>query len=132
PNIEGRSTYATELPPLTPAEVVVGRLMFPQTRGGGARGGVALGAGYGDWRSGGTAWTVDYPEGDRRFARLLGRLTTIDVRLVEQAVNLDDETDTFYWPLLISGLVGAWDLTDAQAAKLREYLLRGGFLLCDS
>jgi hypothetical protein len=33
---------------------------------------------------------------------------------------------------LISGLVGAWDLTDAQAAKLREYLLRGGFLLCDS
>jgi hypothetical protein len=23
-------------------------------------------------------------------------------------------------------------LTDAQAAKLREYLLRGGFLLCDS
>jgi hypothetical protein len=91
-----------------------------------------LGAGPGDWRSGGTAWTVDYPEGDRTFARLLERLTTIDVRLVEQPVNLDDDIDAYYWPFLISGLVGAWDLTDEQALKLREYLLRGGFLLCDS
>jgi hypothetical protein len=110
-----------------PGEFVVGRLMFPQIRSG-----RMLGAGYGDWRVGGTAWTVDYPEGDRTFARLLERLTTIDVRMVEQPVNLDDDIDAFYWPFLISGLVGAWDLTDDQAAKLREYLLRGGFLLCDS
>jgi hypothetical protein len=33
---------------------------------------------------------------------------------------------------MISGLVGAMDLTESQAAKLREHLLRGGFLLCDS
>lgn len=127
PNIEGDWTYSTVLPPLTQAEFVVGRLMFPQSPSG-----RAWGTGLGDWRSGGTAWTVDYPEGDRTFARLLGRLTTIDVRLVEQPVSLDDDLDVFYWPLLISGLVGAWDLTEAQAAKLREYLLRGGFLLCDS
>ncbi len=110
-----------------PGEFVVGRLMFPQ-----ARYGRALGTGGGNWLRGGTAWTVDYPEGDRTFARLLERLTTIDVRTVEQPVNLDDGDDVYYWPFLISGLVGAWDLTDAQAAKLREYLLRGGFLLCDS
>lgn len=110
-----------------PTEFVVGRLMFPQ-----ARQGYALGVGEGDWLRGGTAWTVDYPEGDRRFARLLRRLSMIDVRMVEQPVNLDDEIDVYYWPFLISGLVGAWDLSDAQALKLREYLLRGGFLLCDS
>jgi hypothetical protein len=85
-----------------------------------------------DWHDGRTAWTVDYPEGDRRFASVLARLTRIDVRAVEQPVNLDDDIDPYYWPFLISGLVGAWDLTDSQAAKLREYLLRGGFLLCDS
>ncbi len=28
--------------------------------------------------------------------------------------------------------MGAWDLTDAHALKLREYLLRAGFPLCDS
>ena len=27
--------------------------------------------------------------------------------------------------------VGHWDLTDEQAKKLREYLLRGGFFMCD-
>jgi hypothetical protein len=110
-----------------PGEFVVGRLMFPQ-----ARRGYALGTGGGNWLEGGTAWTVDYPEGDRVFAALLARLSTIDVRSVEQPVNLDDDIDVYYWPFLISGLVGAWDLTDSQAKKLREYLLRGGFLLCDS
>jgi hypothetical protein len=109
-----------------PAEFVVGRLMYPQYSRG------PFGSGRGDWRQGGTAWTVDYPEGDRTFARLLGRLTSLDVRVVEQAVNLDDGDAVYDWPFLISGLVGAWDLTDGQAAKLRDYLLRGGFLLCDS
>ncbi len=128
PGIERGWSRPTEAPAdREPGEFVVGRLMFPQ-----ARRGWALGAGPGDWLSGGTAWTVDYPEGDRTFARLLERLTTIDVRVVEQPVNLDDDIDAFYWPFLISGLVGAWDLTDSQVVKLREYLLRGGFLLCDS
>ena len=27
--------------------------------------------------------------------------------------------------------VGQWQLTDHQAAKLREYLLRGGFFMAD-
>jgi hypothetical protein len=108
-------------------EFVVGRLMFPQIRRG-----WMLGAGPGNWLNGGTAWTVDYPEGDRHFARLLERLSTIDVRVLEQPVNLDDGNDAYYWPFLISGLVGVWDLTEPQVAKLREFLLRGGFLLCDS
>jgi Domain of unknown function (DUF4159) len=110
-----------------PAEFVVGRLMFPQ-----ARNRSVLGSGGGDWRQGGTAWAVDYPRGDRTFAALLSRLSSIGVRSVEQPVDLDDGDDAFYWPFLISGLVGAWDLSDGQAEKLREYLLRGGFLLCDS
>ncbi|MGW8368609.1 MAG: DUF4159 domain-containing protein [Gammaproteobacteria bacterium] len=110
-----------------PGEFVVGRLMFPQVRSGNV-----LGAGGGDWTRGGTAWAVDYPVGDRTFAALLRRLTGMDVRSVEQPISLDDETDVFYWPFMISGLVGAWDLSEDQAAKLREYLLRGGFLLCDS
>jgi hypothetical protein len=112
---------------LEPGEFVVGRLMFPQ-----ARRGWALGTGGGDWRRGGTAWAVDYPRGDRTFARLLERLSALDVRSVEQPVSLDDDIDVYYWPFLISGLVGAWDLSDEQAGKLRNYLLRGGFLLCDS
>jgi hypothetical protein len=116
-----------ELPPdyKVPGEFVVGRLMYPNSRFG-------FFFGSGDWTEGGTAWAVDYPRGDRWFARILRRLTRINVRSVEQPINLDDGDDVYDWPFMIVGLPGMWDLTDAQVAKLREYLLRGGFLLCDS
>ncbi len=103
-----------------PGEFVVGRLMYPSGP-----------QDYG-WEQGRTSWAVDYPRGDRIFARLLKRLTTLDVRSVEQPVNLDDGDDVYNWPFLIVGMPRNWSLTDSQAAKLRDYLLRGGFLLADS
>jgi len=117
-----------------PAEFVVARLMYPGHVGdlNGTGGGFFFGRGGGDWREGGTAWAVDYPRGDRYFARILRRLTTIDVRSVEQPVNLDDGDDVYDWPYLVVGLPGFWELTDEQVEKLRDYLLRGGFLLADS
>jgi hypothetical protein len=105
-----------------PADFVVGRLMYPG--GGGWRGG--------DWLRGGTPWTVDYPRGDRMLAELLRRFTWMDVRSVEQPVNLNDGDDVFFWPFLMVGLPGNWQLTQYQVEKLREYLLRGGFLFADS
>jgi Domain of unknown function (DUF4159) len=120
----------TDLPPdwNKPAGFVVGRLMYPSSFGGFGR---FRGFG-GDWRSGGTTWAVDYPRGDRFYASILRRLTTIDVRSVEQPVNLEDGDDVFDWPYLIVGLAGYWELTEEHTDKLRDYLLRGGFLFCDS
>jgi len=117
---------ADELPPdwNVPGELVIGRLMYPSSRFGFF--------GRGDWRKGGTSWAVDYPRGERTLARILRRLTRIDVRSVEQPVNLDDGDDVTHWPFLIVGLAGYWELTDSQVARLREYLLSGGFLFCDS
>ncbi|HXD23992.1 MAG TPA: hypothetical protein VN613_11600, partial [Gemmatimonadaceae bacterium] len=70
-----------------PGEFVVGRLMYPNSYGF-----RRFGFG-GDWTQGGTAWAVDYPRADRTFARLLRRLTRINVRSVEQPINLDDGDD---------------------------------------
>jgi hypothetical protein len=109
-----------------PAGFVIGRLMYPS--GGRGFGGF----GGGSWRQGGTSWAVDYPRGDRYQAMILRRLTTIDVRSVEQPVNLEDGDDVFDWPYLMLGLPGNWDLTDEMVAKLREYMLRGGFIFVDS
>jgi len=111
-----------------PAGFVIARLMYPSNVTMGRRGF----GGYTDWRQGGTSWAVDYPSGDRYFAGILRRLTTIDVRSVEQPVNPEDGNDIFDWPYLIVGLAGYWDLSDDIVRKLREYLLRGGFLLADS
>jgi hypothetical protein len=48
----------------------------------------------GDYRLGASLWTQDYPRADRHFARALRRLSRIDVRSVEQVVNLDDDDGT--------------------------------------
>jgi hypothetical protein len=124
PSFEGEDAEAP-LPPdwQVPGELVIGRLMHPD-------------GGFGffgsDWQRGGTGWTDDYPRGDRTLVKMLRRFTRTSVRAVEQPVNLDDGDDVDYWPFIIVGLAGSWQLTDSQAATLREYLLRGGFLFCDS
>jgi Domain of unknown function (DUF4159) len=102
------------------------RLMFPP----GPNDGYA-GRFDGDWREGLSLWTQDYPRADRHFSAALRRLTRIHVRSVEQPVNLDDGNEVYNWPWVYAVQVGEWGLTDAQAKKLRDYLLRGGFFLAD-
>jgi hypothetical protein len=112
-------------------EFVWGRLMYPNGAFGG-RGFGRRGFGGGDWREGGRGifWTMDYPRSDRHLMLALRRLTRVNARSVEQAVNLEDG-EGYDWPWLYGVEVGHWDLGDDLAKKLREYLLRGGFLMVD-
>ncbi|MBZ5610265.1 MAG: DUF4159 domain-containing protein [Acidobacteriia bacterium] len=120
-----------QLPPdwQNKAEWIFARLMYPQHPR--ARFGRYYGWGNFNWLQGGTSWTQDYPRADRHFSVALRRLTRIQVRSVEQPVNLDDGDDVYNWPWLAAGEMGDWKLTDAQAKKLRDYLERGGFLMLD-
>ena len=105
------------------------RLMYPPAPGGRyGRGFGFRGGGY--WTEGNSIWTQDYPRADRHFVLALRRLTRLHVRSVEQPVNLDDGGE-FDWPWLYAVQTGHWQLTDSQAKALREYLLRGGFFMCD-
>ena len=109
-------------------EWTFGRLMYPQhpqARFGRRRWGST------DWAQGGTSWSQDYPRADRHFALALRRLTRVHARSVEQPVNPDDKDDIYDWPWLCAGEMGDWKLTDSQIKTLREYLLRGGFLMLD-
>ena len=112
------------------AEWVFGRLMSPPHPQARFRRPFRFG-GYIDWREGGSSWSQDYPRADRHFAQALRRLTRINVRSVEQPINLDDGDDVYNWPWMNAGEMGDWKLTDSQAAKLRDYLLHGGFLMLD-
>jgi hypothetical protein len=108
-----------------PGEWVFARLMYPPS---------SYGYRYGwrrNWTEGGTSWTIDYPRADRRIAATVRRLTRIQARSVEQPVNLDDGNDVFNWPWIYAVEVGSWELNPQQAQTLREYLLRGGFLMVD-
>ena len=85
----------------------------------------------GDWHQGLSLWTQDYPRADRHFSLALRRLSRLEVRSVEQPVNLEDGDEPYNWPWLYAVQVGEWGLNEDQAQVLREYLLRGGFFMAD-
>src|SRR5579871_3859858 len=76
-------------------------------------------------------WTIDYPRSDRHLLQGVRRLTRIDTRSVEQIVDLDGADDVYNWPVMYAVEVGYWNLSDAEAAQLREFIQRGGFLMVD-
>ena len=75
-------------------------------------------------------WTIDSPKADRQFSLGVRRLTRIHTRSEPEFVSLEGD-DVFKWPWLYAVETGHWNLTDDNCKKLREYLLRGGFLMTD-
>lgn len=84
----------------------------------------------GYWGRGGGAWSTDYPKADRQFAQGLRRLTRLHTRSVEQVIEPDSD-DMYNYPWIYATEVGRWDFTERHAARLREYLLKGGFMMTD-
>lgn len=96
------------------------------------------GGGWGDaWgggagRSGGT-WSIDYPDADYNFLRGVTRLTNIHINMEPAVLTLDDDR-IFEYPFLYMlelGRNGGPAFSEKAIYNLREYLLRGGFLLVD-
>jgi hypothetical protein len=107
------------------AEFYWSRLRYNSANDYGGGGGRAFGYGY---SFGG--WSRDYPKADRQFLEALKRLTRIQMRSYEQVVDLDSD-EIFNYPWVYAVQVANWSFTDAQAKRLREYLLKGGFLMVD-
>jgi hypothetical protein len=84
------------------------------------------GGGYGY----GGSWSRDYPKADRQFLMAMKRLTRIQGRSTEQIVDLDSD-DIFNYPWVYAVQVANWSFTDAEARRLHDYLLKGGFLMVD-
>lgn len=74
-------------------------------------------------------WLVDWPDADNHFTAGLERLTRIDIG-DPRHLRLTDE-HLFDYPWIYATQTAWWDLSDAEVARLREYLLRGGFLMVD-
>ena len=76
---------------------------------------------------GNTAWR-DWPESDMHFIRGINRLTAVDIEDQSRAIRLTSE-QLFDRPWIYALEVGTWLLSQEEADNLREYLLRGGFLV---
>jgi hypothetical protein len=74
-------------------------------------------------------WIVDWPDSDDHFSLGIRRLTRIDTAAPLHFRLTDDRL--FDNPWLYATQTGWWGLSQTEILRLREYLLRGGFLVVD-
>jgi hypothetical protein len=74
-------------------------------------------------------WVVDWPDAEDHFSVGVQRLTRIDTGTPLTMRVTDNHI--FDNPWLYATQTGWWGLSNSETAQLREYLLRGGFLVTD-
>ncbi|HTG90694.1 MAG TPA: DUF4159 domain-containing protein [Vicinamibacterales bacterium] len=78
-----------------------------------------------------SSWNHDYPRADRHLAYIVADISK--VRAHTDGSNVLDlgDPEIFRHPLVYMSEPGFWDMTDAEARNLRQYLLKGGLILFD-
>jgi uncharacterized protein DUF4159 len=78
----------------------------------------------------GWGWGTDYPGGDCKFMGGIHRLTGMHVS-PNPNILAPLDPDLFKYPFIYAVEPGGMYFTDEEAARIREYLLRGGFFYLD-
>lgn len=77
-------------------------------------------------------WTTDYPKADEQFLLGMRHWVRSGLNLSDDPVSVaTDRPELFRHPFLYVVEPGQMELSAEDASALREYLLRGGFLLLD-
>jgi hypothetical protein len=120
----GGPSSALHAPPPAPQQFenldYDGRFIFARIRYGSGGGG-----------RGNDAWAHDYPRADHHLPRILAEITTADVEYNGSNVFDLDDPELLNFPIAYLSEPGWWSATNAEIRGLREYLLKGGFLIVD-
>lgn len=76
-------------------------------------------------------WNHDYPFAEQNLMKILDELTLIKPNMDGSNILAADDPELFEYPLAYICEVGFWEPTESEAKGLREYLLKGGFLIVD-
>lgn len=76
-------------------------------------------------------WRHDYPRAEINFTKILGELSTVRTRDDGSVVLALDDPELFRYPVAYLTEPGHWGPTDAEAAALRDWIQKGGFLILD-
>lgn len=81
---------------------------------------------------GGFPWSHDYPAAGRHLMKIMAELSKIDATIdVDEPILTFDDPQLFKYPFAYLCEIGCMNLDEKELAGLREYILRGGFLLID-
>jgi|WetSurMetagenome_2_1015567.scaffolds.fasta_scaffold08318_4 hypothetical protein len=78
----------------------------------------------------GPAWSHDWPSSEENFMKIVGEVTRLDVNPGGHIISFQDD-ECFKYPIAYLCEVGELNMSEEEAKRMSEYLLRGGFLLVD-
>ncbi len=85
----------------------------------------------GYWYGGWPAWAHGYPIAEQNLMRIMSELTLLGPNTETIDTMTLDDPDLGRYPVAYIIEVGWWQMTDSEARGLRNYLLKGGFLIVD-
>ena len=104
-----------------------GRFTFARIRFG-------VGLTAGSFRGGGRGlppWAHDYPRAERNFMNILRETTFLQPYMDGGNIFTTDDRELTRFPLAYISEPGYWNPTESEVEGLRNYLLKGGFLIAD-
>ena len=78
----------------------------------------------------GPPWSHDFPRSEEHFMKIMSEVTKLDVNPSGHVISFQDD-DCFKYPIAYLCEVGYINLSQEEAQRMAEYLLRGGFLIVD-
>ena len=76
-------------------------------------------------------WAHDYPTADVHMMKILKELSLVNPRVDGSNVLTFDDPALFDNPIAYVSEPGFWTMSDAEAKGLRDYMLKGGFVIFD-
>ena len=82
----------------------------------------------GDWNN--PPWSHDWPRSEEHLMKIMAEVTKLDVNPGGHIISFQND-DCFKYPIAYLCEVGFLQLSEQEAHRMAEYLLRGGFLIVD-
>ena len=85
----------------------------------------------GYWYRGLPSWAHGYPMAEQNLMKIMNEVSYLGANEEEINTLALDDPELFKYPVAYIIEVSWWTLTDAQAAALRAYMQKGGFVIVD-
>jgi hypothetical protein len=85
----------------------------------------------GYWAGGRPSWSHGFPLAERNLMRIMNDLSFLSPHLDDINLLTLDDPQLFKYPVAYIIEVGWWTLTDREAAAMRAYIQKGGFVIVD-
>jgi hypothetical protein len=85
----------------------------------------------GYWAGGRPAWVHGFPLAEQNLMRIMTDMSYLNPHVEEINVLTLDDPELFKYPVAYIIEVGWWTLSEREAAALRAYIQKGGFVIVD-